>query len=150
MMADIDIVHVPYRGSAPALTDLLAGQVQLIFLAPSASLEAIREGKLRPLAVTSAVRSELLPHIPTLAEFLPGYEASSWWGIGVPASTPAQIVDRLNREINAALVDGKMRARFAELGGGIFASSPAEFGNFIAEETEKWSKVVKFAGIRPA
>jgi tripartite-type tricarboxylate transporter receptor subunit TctC len=149
MMAGIDIVHVPYRGSAPALTGLLAGQVQMIFLAPSASIEFIQDGKLRPLAVTAATRLTLLPDVPTVGDFLPGYEASSWWGVGVPRNTPVEIVGRLNNEINTGLADPKMRARLAELGGGIFASSPAEFGALIASETEKWAKVVKLAGIKP-
>jgi tripartite-type tricarboxylate transporter receptor subunit TctC len=149
MMAGIDIVHVPYRGSAPALTGLLAGQVQMTFLAPSASIEFIQDGKLRPLAVTAATRLTLLPDIPTVGDFLPGYEASSWWGVGVPRNTPVEIVGRLNNEINTGLADPKMRARLAELGGGIFASSPAEFGALIASETEKWAKVVKLAGIKP-
>ena len=149
IVAGVDIVHVPYRGSAPALTDLFAGQVQLIFLAPSASLESIKEGKLRPLAVTTATRSELLPDIPTLGDFLPGYEATSWWGVFAPAGTPGEIIDRLNKEINAALADPKMRARLADLGGGVLASSPTAFGKFIADETEKWGKVIKAAGIKP-
>jgi tripartite-type tricarboxylate transporter receptor subunit TctC len=149
IMAGLDIVHVPYRGSAPALTDLFAGQVQLIFLAPSASLASIKEGKLRPLAVTTATRSELLPDIPTVADFLPGYEATAWTGIFAPTSTPGQIVDRLNKEINAGLADPKMRARLADLGGGVLASSPAEFGKLIADETEKWAKVIKTAGVKP-
>jgi tripartite-type tricarboxylate transporter receptor subunit TctC len=149
MMAGIDVVHVPYRGSAPALTGLLAGPVQMIFLAPSASIEFIRDGKLRPLAVTAAARLASLPDIPTVGDFLPGYEASSWWGVGVPRNTPVEVVERLNNEINTGLADPKMRGRLAELGGGIFASSPAEFGTLIASETEKWAKVVKLAGIKP-
>jgi tripartite-type tricarboxylate transporter receptor subunit TctC len=148
-MAGIDVVHVPYRGSAPALTDLFAGQVQLIFLAPSASIESIKEGKLRPLAVTTATRSELLPDIPTVGDYLPGYEASAWWGVFAPTGTSGVIIDRLNKEINAGLADPKMRARLADLGGGALASSPAAFGKFIADETEKWAKVIKFVGIKP-
>ena len=148
MMASIDMVHVPYRGGAPALTDLLAGQVQMIFLAPAASIEFIKNGQLRPLAVTTATRSDVLPDLPTIDEFVPGYEASTWFGLGVPKNTPADIADRLNNEINAGLADPKMRARLVELGGGMFASSPADFGKLIADETEKWAKVIRAANIR--
>jgi tripartite-type tricarboxylate transporter receptor subunit TctC len=148
MMAGVDIVHVPYRGGAPALTDLLAGQVQVMFPVPSSSIEYIREGLLRPLGVTTATRWEMLPNIPAIGEFVPGYEATTWFGIGAPMHTPAAIIDRLNREINAGLVDPKMNARLDDLGGGAFVSSPAEFGKLIAEETEKWGKVVRFAGIK--
>ncbi len=149
MMAGVDLAHVPYRGGAPALTDLLAGQVQVMFPVPSSSIEYIRQGTLRPLAVTTATRWEALPNIPTVGEFVPGYEASTWFGIGAPRNTPADIIEKLNKEINAGLVDRKIKARIDDLGGGAFASSPNEFGKLIADETEKWAKVVKFAGITP-
>jgi tripartite-type tricarboxylate transporter receptor subunit TctC len=149
MMAGVDIVHVPYRGGGPALTDFLAGQVQVMFPVPSSSIEHIRQGALRPLAVTTATRWEGLPNVPTIGEFLPGYEASTWFGIGAPKNTPAAIIDKLNNEINAALADPKMRSKFDNLGGGVFASSPADFGKFIVDETEKWGKVIRFAGIKP-
>jgi tripartite-type tricarboxylate transporter receptor subunit TctC len=148
MMTGVDMVHVPYRGSAPALTDLLAGQVQVIFDAMPSSIEYIRVGKLRPLAVTTATRSDALPEIPTMGDFLPGFEASTWFGVGVPKNTPAEIVEKLNKEINVALADPKMKARVADLGGTVLAGSPADFGKLIAEETEKWGKVVKFTGIK--
>jgi tripartite-type tricarboxylate transporter receptor subunit TctC len=148
MMAGVDMVHVPYRSAAPALTDLLARQVQMYFSPTTTSVEYIRVGKLRALAVTTATRSDVLPYIPTLAEFVPGYEASQWYGIGAPKNTPAEIVDKLNKEINAALADSGMKARFAELGGAPLAGSPGDFGKLIAEETEKWGKVVKSAGIK--
>ena len=149
MMARIDLLHVPYRGAPPALTDLIAGQVQVIFDVLPSSIEYIRAGKLRALAVTTAARSEMLPDIPTVGEFVPGYEASGWIGVGTPKNTPTEIVDKLNREINVALADPKIRARIADLGSPVFASSPAEFANFVAAETEKWGKVIKFAGIKP-
>ena len=149
MMAGVNMVHVPYRGAAPALTDLLGGQVQVMFDPMPSSIEHIRAGKLRALAVTTATRSEALPDIPTVGEFVPGYEASAWFGIGAPKNTPAEIVDKLNKEINAGLADPKMKARLADLGGTPLVGSPAEFGKFIAEETEKWAKVIKFAGIKP-
>jgi tripartite-type tricarboxylate transporter receptor subunit TctC len=149
MMAGVNMIHVPYRGGAPAITDLLSGQVQVYFGATSASVEHIKSGKLRALAVTTATRSEALPDIPVLNDFLPGYEASFWAGIGVPKNTPTEIVDTLNREINAGLSDSKMKARLAEQGGTVLALSPSEFGNLIAEETEKWAKVIRFAGIKP-
>jgi tripartite-type tricarboxylate transporter receptor subunit TctC len=148
MIAGVNIVHVPYRGTGPALTDLISGQVQLIFDSVSTSIEYIRGGQLRALAVTTAVRSELLPDIPTVGEFMPGYEASGWNGFGVPKNTPAEIIDKLNREINAGLGDPKIKARLAELGGSILGGSPADFGKLITEETEKWGKVVKFAAIK--
>jgi len=147
MMAGIDMVHVPYRGGGPALTDLIAGQVQVYFPTTVASIEYIRAGKLRALAVTAAARSEALPDIPTMAEFVPGYEVSTWYGIGAPKATPAEIVEKLNKEINAVLAEPKMKARLPDLGGDALALSPAEFGKLIAEETEKWAKVVKFAGL---
>ena len=149
MMAGVDLVHVPYRGAAPALTDLLGGQVQVYFGPMPSSIEHIRTGKLRALAVTTATRSEVMPDLPTIGEVLSGYEASTWYGIGAPRNTPVEIVERLNKEINAGLADPKMKARIAGLGGTEFAGSPADFGKFIAEETEKWGKVVRFAGIKP-
>jgi tripartite-type tricarboxylate transporter receptor subunit TctC len=149
MMTGINIGHVPYRGGAPALTDLLAGQVQVYFSPTPAAIEYIRAGKLRALAVTTAARSEALPDIATVAEFVPGYEASNWQGTGAPKATPAEIVEKLNREINAGLADPRMKARLADLGGTVLPGSPSEFGKFIADETEKWAKVIKFAGLKP-
>jgi tripartite-type tricarboxylate transporter receptor subunit TctC len=146
-MADIDIVHVAYRGGAPALTDLMSGQVQVYFSSTVSSIEYIKTGRLRALAVTTATRSEVLPDLPTLGEFVPGYEAIAWLGIGAPKATPAEIVDKLNREINAGLADPKIKARLADLGSTPLVGSPADFGKFIADETEKWGKVVKFVGI---
>jgi tripartite-type tricarboxylate transporter receptor subunit TctC len=148
MMTGVNLVHVPYRGAGPALVDLLGGQVQVMFATMSSSIEYVRAGKLRALAVTTATRSPVLPDIPTVAEFVPGYESSFWTGVGVPKSTPAEIVDKLNKEINAALADPKMKARLAELGGTPLPGSPADFGKFLADETEKWAKVVKFAGVK--
>ena len=149
MMAGVDMVHVPYRGGPPALTDLLGGQVQVMFVTTSASIEHIKAGKLRPLAVTTAARSEALPDIPTVGEFVPGYEGSNCFGLGAPRGTPTEIVEKLNREINAGLADPKIKARFADLGGTVLPLSPADFGKLIADETEKWSKVVKFSGAKP-
>src|SRR5215813_3540053 len=149
MMARVDMLHVPYRGSAAALTDLLGGQVQLMFETPPASIEYIRTGKLRALAVTTATRSDALPDLPTVGDFVPGYEASSWYAVGAPRDTPAEIVHILNREINGALADPKMKARLADLGATIFTRSPAELGKFITDETQKWAKVIRFAGIKP-
>jgi tripartite-type tricarboxylate transporter receptor subunit TctC len=149
MMAGVDMVHVPYRGGAPALTDLLGRQVQVMFGVLPSSVEHIRAGRLRALAVTTTTRSEALPDIPTVGEFVPGYEASAVYGLGAPKETPAEIVDKLNNEINAALVDPKIKARLADLGGTPLAGSPADFGKLIAEETEKWAKVVKFSGAKP-
>jgi tripartite-type tricarboxylate transporter receptor subunit TctC len=149
MMAGIDMVHVPYRGGGPALNDLLGGQVQVMFPTSIASIEHIRAGRLRALAVTTATRSEELPDIPTVAEFVPGYEASVWFGIGAPRTTPAEIVDKLNKEINAGLVDPKFNARLADLGGTVLAGSPADFGKLISDETEKWAKVIRAANIKP-
>ena len=143
MMAGINMVHVPYRGEAPALTDMLGGQVQAMFGTMPASIEHIRAGKLRPLAVTSARRSELLPDLPTVGDFVPGYETSAWQGIGAPKNTSAEIVDKLNKEINAGLADPKIKARVADMGGTVFAGSPADFGKLIADETEKWGKVIR-------
>jgi tripartite-type tricarboxylate transporter receptor subunit TctC len=149
MMAGVDLVHVPYRGSPSALTDLFGGQVQVMFDSISSSSEHIRAGKLRPLAVTTATLAEALPDIPTMGAFVPGYEASQWYGIGAPKSTPVEIVGKLSKEINAGLADPRMQARVADLGYTVFASSPADVGKFITAETEKWGKVVKFAGIKP-
>jgi len=148
MMSGVSMVHVPYRGIAPALTDLLAGQVQVMFAAIASSLGYIRAGKLHALAVTTTMRSDALPGIPTVGDFLPGFESSVWQGVGAPRNTPAEIVDKLNMEINSALADPKIKARLAELGGTVLPGSPADFGKLIADETEKWAKVVKFAGIK--
>jgi len=147
-MTGVNIQHVPYRGAAPALTDLIAGQVQLYFVTTPASIDYIRTGKLRALAVTTATRSEALPDIPSVSEFVPGYEASAWWGVGAPKDTPADIVETLNKEINATLADPKMKARLADLGCKVLAGSPADFGKLIADETEKWAKVIKFVGVK--
>jgi tripartite-type tricarboxylate transporter receptor subunit TctC len=149
MMTGVNMVHVPYRGEAPALTGLLGGQVQVYFGTLPGSIEYIRVGKLRALAVTTATPSEALPDVPTLSEFVPNYEASSWHGIGVPKKTPTEIVDKLNKEINAALADPKIKARLAALGVTILQGSPADFGKLIADDTEKWAKVVRAANIKP-
>jgi tripartite-type tricarboxylate transporter receptor subunit TctC len=149
LMTGVDLVHIPYRGEAPALTDLLGGQVQMMFGSETVVTEQIRAGKLRALAVTTARRSELLPELMTVQDFVPGYEASGWFGLGAPARTPAEVIEKLNTEINAALGDPKIKAKLADLGGDLLALSPADFGKLIAEETEKWGKVVKFAGIKP-
>jgi tripartite-type tricarboxylate transporter receptor subunit TctC len=148
MMTDIDVVHVPYRGAAPALTDLLGGQVDAYIGATPTLVEYVRTGKLRALAVTTTTRSEALPDTPTVDEFVPGYEASAWFGVGAPKKTPAEIVDRLNKEINAALVDPRIRAALADMGGTVLLGSPADFGKLIADEIEKWAKVVKFSGAK--
>ena len=148
MMTGVNMVHVPYRGQAPAMTDLLGGQVQVMFDSVVSSLPHIRAGKLRPLAVTTSTRSEALPDIPTVGDFVAGYETSIWFGVGAPRNTPSEIVDRLNKEINAGLADPKIKSRFAELGGTTLSGSPADFGKLIVEETEKWAKVIKFAGIK--
>jgi tripartite-type tricarboxylate transporter receptor subunit TctC len=148
MMAGVNLVHVPYRGSVAAITDMLSGQVQVFFDNLPASIEYIRAGKLRALAVTTARRSDALPDLPTVGEFVPGYEASPLWGVGVPRNTPAEIIDKLNKEINAGLADPNIKARFADLGVTALPGSPADFGKLIAEETEKWGKVVRFAGIK--
>jgi len=149
IMAGIDMVHVFYRGAGPTLTDLLAGQVQVSFPTMPASIEHIRTGKLRALAVTTAKRSDALPDIPTVGEFLPGYEASNWYGVGIPKNTPAEIIDKLNKEINAGLADPKMKARLADFGSTPLVGSPADLGKLIADDTEKWGKVIKSAGIKP-
>jgi tripartite-type tricarboxylate transporter receptor subunit TctC len=148
MMAGVNMIHVPYRGGGAAVADLIGGQVQVMFTGPADSVGYIRTGQLRALAVTTATRSEMLPDIPTVSEFLPGYETSQWFGLGAPTSTPAEIVDKLNNEINAALADPKMKARFADLGGTVLPGLPTDFGELIAEETEKWGKVVKFSGAK--
>ena len=148
MLARVDLTHVPYRGQGPALTDLLGGQLQVIFATTPGTTEYVRIGKLRALAVTTAARADALPEVPPLVDFVPGYEASQWYGIGAPKSTPAAIVDKLNQEINAALVDAKMKARLADLGGTVLPGAPADFGKLIAEEIEKWGKVVKFSGLK--
>ena len=148
MMTGVNIVHVPYRGGPPALTDLIAGQVQVMFDNVPTSIEHIKSGKLRPLGVTTAARWEGLPDVATIGDFLPGYEASTWTGIGAPQTTPGEIVDKLNKEINAGLADSKLKARLADLGGTVMPGSPADLEKFIAEETGKWAKVVKFAGIK--
>jgi tripartite-type tricarboxylate transporter receptor subunit TctC len=149
MMTGIDMVHVPYRGAAPALTDLLAGQVQIMFDNMTSSVEHVRAGRLRGLAVTTAARSDALPDLPIVSEFVPGYEASGIYGIGVPKDTPPEIVDKLNREINAALNDPRIKARLADLGGLILSGTSADFAKVLAEEVEKWGKVVKFSGAKP-
>jgi tripartite-type tricarboxylate transporter receptor subunit TctC len=149
MMTGVNMVHVPYRGAAPAVMDLIAGQVQIVFDNLPGSIEHIRAGKLRALAVTTTTRSEALPDVPVVADFVPGFEASAWFGLGVPKGTPAEIVDKLNKEINAALADPKIKARLADMGGIPIAGSPADFGKLLAEETEKWAKVVKFSGAKP-
>jgi tripartite-type tricarboxylate transporter receptor subunit TctC len=149
MMTGVNMVHVPYRGDAPAVTDLISGQVQVMFSNTVSSIEHIRAGRLRALAVTTATRSDALPDVPTVGEFVQGYEASAWWGFGAPKNAPKEIIDKLNQEINAGLADLKIKTRLAELGGTALAGSPDNFGRLIAQETEKWGKVVKFAGIKP-
>ena len=149
MMTGVPMTHVPYRGGAPAVTDLLSGQVQVVFGTITTSSEHIRAGKLRALAVTTATRSDVLPEVPTMAEFVPGYEASNWNGICAPKNTSAEIIDRVNQAINAGLAEPKIKARLAELGGVILPGSPADFGKLIAEETEKWGKVIRAANIKP-
>jgi tripartite-type tricarboxylate transporter receptor subunit TctC len=142
------MIHVPYRGETPAVADLLGGQVQVLFAAPVAVLEAVKSGKLRALAVTTATPWQGLPDVPAMGDYLPGYEASTWFGIGAPKETPSEIVDRLNKEINLALADPEIKARLAKLGGTASAGSPADFKNFIAAETEKWGKVIRAANIK--
>jgi tripartite-type tricarboxylate transporter receptor subunit TctC len=148
-MTGVDMVHVPYRGTTPALTDLLAGQAQVMFDVTPSSTPHIRAGKLRALAVTTATRADVLPEIPIMGDFVPGYEASAWLGFGAPKDTPAAIIGMLNREVNAGLADPAIKTRIADLGGTVLAVSPAEFGKLISDETEKWAKVVKFANIKP-
>jgi tripartite-type tricarboxylate transporter receptor subunit TctC len=148
LMSGVNMVHVPYRGGAPALTDLIAGQVQVYFTTVTNAIEYIRAGRLRALAVSTPTRLEVLPDIPTLNEFVPGYEASGWFGIGAPKNTPAEIVHRLNEEINVALADSKLKARLLDLGGTLLTGSPADFGKLIADETEKWGRVIRAAHIK--
>ena len=149
MMTGVDMVHVPYRGGTAALVDLLGGQVQVRFGSLTESIQYIKDGKLRALAVTTASRSEVLPDIPTVGEFVPGYDASACTGVGAPRNTPAEIIEKLNREINAGLADPKLKARFTDQGLAAFVGSPADFGKFIVDETEKWAKVVRTANIKP-
>jgi tripartite-type tricarboxylate transporter receptor subunit TctC len=149
MMAGVNMAHVPYRGAGPALTDLLGGQVQVMFPGMSSSIEYIRDGKLRPLAVTTATREAVLPGIPSVGEFVPGYEAIAPYGVGAPRNTPAEVVDKLNKEINAGLVDPKIAARLADMGATAFTGSPAELDKIIVEQTEKWGKVIRTANIKP-
>jgi tripartite-type tricarboxylate transporter receptor subunit TctC len=149
MATGVNIVHVPYRGAGPALADLLGGQVQVMFSTMPAAIEHIRADKLRALAVTTSMRSMALPDVPTVGDFVPGYEARTWYGVGVPRNTPPEIIQKLNQEINAALADPKMKGRLAALGGTALPGTPADYGKLIADETEKWGKVVKFAGIKP-
>jgi len=149
MLTGISLVHVPYGGGAPALTDLIGGQVQVYFSSTGSSIECIKAAKIRPLGVTSAQRSAALPDIPAIAEFVPSYEASAWYGLGCPRNTPNEIVEKLNREVNASLADPTLKARLAEFGAVPLLGSASEFGELLADETEKWSKVVKFAGIKP-
>jgi tripartite-type tricarboxylate transporter receptor subunit TctC len=147
MMVGVDLVHVPYRGGGQVMTDLIAGQVQVSFIGLTVAIEHIRSGKLRALAVAAATRSDVLPDIPTVSDFVPGYEASAFWGVGAPRNTPAEIIDKLNKEINA--VNPARKRRLAEGGGTVLLGSPADFGKFVGDETEKWAKVVQFAGIKP-
>jgi tripartite-type tricarboxylate transporter receptor subunit TctC len=149
MMTGVEMLHVPYRGSAPMLIDLLSGQVQVAFDNLPASIEHIRSGKLRPLAVTTATRSEALSNVPALGETVPGFESSAWIGVAAPKGTPAEIINNLNKEVNAALADPKIKARFAELSGVVLGGTPTDFGKHIAEETEKWGKVIRSANIKP-
>jgi tripartite-type tricarboxylate transporter receptor subunit TctC len=147
-MAGIKVAHIPYRGQGPAFSDLLGDQVQVLFATTPGTTDYISTGRLRALAVTSASRVEVLPELSTVGDFLPGYEASQWYGIGAPRTTPAEIIDKLNKEINAGLVDARMKARFADIGGTVLPGSAADFGKLIAEETEKWGKVIRAAGIK--
>ena len=149
IMTGVNMVHVPYRGNAPAVTDLIAGQVQVMFADTPSSIEHVRSGTLRALAVTTAERSEILPGVPTVREFLPGFEASNWFGVAAPRNTPPEIIDKLNKEINIALAEPDIKARLADLGAAALTGSPADFGRFIAAEAEKWSKVIRAANIKP-
>ena len=148
MMAGINMVHVPYRGAGPAIADLIAGQVQVLFAGTPEAMEHIRTGRLRPLAVTGTTRSSVMADVPTIGDHLPGYEASGFFGVGAPRNTPAEVIDRLNKEINAALADPKIKERLADLGGAVIPSSPVDFGKLIVDETQKWAKVIRFAGIK--
>jgi len=148
MMTGVNLVHVPYRGQAPALADLLAGEVHVMFPNIVAAIEYIKTGRLRALAVTTVTRSEVLPDTPTVAEFVPGYEASGWSGFGSPKRTPSEVIDKLNKEINTGLADPKIKARLADLGGDVLALSSADFGKLIAADTEKWGKVIRAANIK--
>ena len=149
MMTGINMTHVPYRGSAPALTDMISGQVQVMFDNIPTSIEHIRAGKLRALAVTGSTRSELLPDIPMVADYIPGYEASAWYGLGAPRGTPPEIIEKLNTTVNAILADPAVKKKFADMGATLIMSSPADFGKYVADETEKWGKVIKFSGAKP-
>jgi len=149
MMTGVNMIHVPYRGTAPAVTNLLSGQVQAMLASAPGSIEYIRAGKLRALAVSDATRSQALPDVPTVGESVPGFEAAIWYGVGAPRNTPAEIVDVLNKEINAGLGDAKLKSRLAALGGTVIPGSPADFGRLVAAETEKWAKVVRFSGAKP-
>jgi tripartite-type tricarboxylate transporter receptor subunit TctC len=149
MTTGVDLVHVPYRGAGPALTDLLGGQVLMSFAGISGSIEYVRSGTLRALAVTTATRAEALPDVPTVSEFVPGYEAGDWLGVGAPRNTPTEIIDRLNKEITAGVADPKIKARFADLGGTALPLTPVEFGKLLADETEKWAKVIRAANVKP-
>ena len=149
IMTGLNLVHVPYRGGAPALTDLISGQVQVMFLSPAASIEYIRTGRLRALAVTATRPWEGLPDLPTVVDFVPGYEATAWFGIGVPQGTSTEVIQQLNTVITAGLADHKLKARLVDLGGTPFPGTPADFGKVIAEETEKWGKVIRAANIKP-
>jgi tripartite-type tricarboxylate transporter receptor subunit TctC len=148
MMAGVDMIHVPYRGNAPALTDLIAGQIEVLFPSLGSSIEYVKTGKLRALAVTSAIRSDALPDVPTVAETLPGYQAASFYGIGAPRNTPSEIVDVLNKAVNAGLADPKLKGRLTDLGSVLLPGPPAAFGQLIADETEKWARVIRFAGLK--
>jgi tripartite-type tricarboxylate transporter receptor subunit TctC len=148
LMTGVEMVHVPYRGAAPALPDLIGGQVQVMFDTMPGSIQQFRTGTLRALALTTASRSEALPELPTVGEFVPGYESSQWFGLGAPRTTPAEVIDRLNKEVNGALADPKFRVPLAEIGGTPLAESPTDFGKLIVEDTEKWAKVVKFSGAK--
>jgi tripartite-type tricarboxylate transporter receptor subunit TctC len=149
MMTGVNLVHVPYRGNGPALAALLGGEVEVLFPTPPSSIEYIRTGRLRGLATTGATRSEALPDLPTAGEFVPGYETSAWYGVGAPKGTPVEVIDKIGKEINAGLADPKMRARFADLGGAPMPMTPAQLGKLIADETEKWAKVIRKANLKP-
>ena len=148
MMAGVNLVHVPYRGGAPATTDLVGGHIQAIFAPVSEAIEHIKAGKLRPLGVTTTTRLDVLPDVPTVADFVPGYEASGFAGVGAPKGTPPEIIQMLNKELNAGLADPKIKARIVELGGTVLGGSPAEFGTILTDAIDKWAKVIKFAGIK--